>query len=166
MFSVCVSVCIPGACLPVWKFVIVSLWGLLGYACAHVLHLFTPVSVCVGWRGGAEGALPLGFQSGPLINPFSGRRVSVIRPLQRAWLRPNSTIPGSTTQVHTQKHTVVLLHLWGHSMHSLALNLVLFHTIESWARQKMIKQVETNKTKPILKRQIVKLLPKLSGSCL
>lgn len=33
------------------------------YACAHKPHLFTQVCVCVcvGWRGGTEGALPWGF---------------------------------------------------------------------------------------------------------
>lgn len=81
--------------------------------------------VCVCWvEGGAEGGLAWGTLSGPLINPLSGRRVSVIGLLQRSWLRPKSTTPESTTQ--EQAHAFVLLHLWGHSlirMQSLALKV-------------------------------------------
>ncbi len=78
-------------------------------ACAHELYLFTQVSVCkcVLAEGGraAEGFLPWGFYSGPLINPLSGRRVSVIRLLQSSWLCPNSTIPKAQVHTHWHKHT-------------------------------------------------------------
>lgn len=54
----------------------VTLWGL---ACAHAFYLFTPVSEC--WvEGRCRGPPAPGgdFQSGPLINPLSGRRAPVI----------------------------------------------------------------------------------------
>lgn len=86
------------------------------YACACKLysHKCPCVYVCAGWMeagGVAEGALPPGALVWPLINPFSGRRVPVIRPLQSSRLRPNSRNPKSTTQVGTQRqaHTFGLL---------------------------------------------------------
>lgn len=104
---VCVCMCV---CTCVFVLNVCSCYCEFMSTCALFTH--TGVSVCVlgGWRGGAQGALPWGICSAALINPFSGWRVSVIRPLQGSWLRPNSMIPESGTHAHTHTHSQLCIY--------------------------------------------------------